>query len=96
MIQSGLLHYNVNTRGWTLASGTGERWIEPPDVKFEVPFPAPPTVMLALSGVDAYEATNLRLNIEVFDVEDEEFTVRISTWDDTIIFGVWVTWIAYD
>ena len=52
MIQSGLLHYNAETRGWDLASGSGERWIEPPDVKFEAPFPAPPTVVVALSGVD--------------------------------------------
>ena len=59
MIQSGLLHYNAETRGWDLAvRESGERWIEPPDVKFEAPFPAPPTVVVALSGVDADQATN--------------------------------------
>ena len=96
MIESGTLHYNVDTRGWALASGTGERWLEPPDVKFETPFSTVPSVALALAGVDADQTTNLRLNLEVYDIAADEFSVRISTWDDSRVFAVWVTWMAHD
>jgi hypothetical protein len=96
VIQSGSLHYNVDTRGWHLASGSGERWIEPADVKFDTPFSTTPKVTLALTGVDADHATNLRLNLEAYDIGLDEFSVRISTWDDTLVYAVWVTWIAHD
>lgn len=96
MIQSGTLHYNADTRGWNLASGSGERWLEPPDVKFETPFSTAPRVALALAGVDADQTTNLRLSLEAYDVAADEFSVRISTWDDTLVFAVWVTWIAHE
>jgi hypothetical protein len=96
MIQSGTLHFNVETRGWDLAMGAGERWLEAPDVPFETPFSSAPKVALALTGVDADQTTNLRLNIEAFDIEAHEFSVRISTWDDTLVYAVWVTWIAHD
>jgi hypothetical protein len=96
VIQSGTLHYNVETRGWDLASGSGERWLEPPDVAFDTPFSAAPKVSLALSGIDADQATNLRLNLEAYDIGPDEFSVRISTWDDTLVYAVWVAWIAHD
>lgn len=96
MIQSGRLHYNVDTRGWDLASGSGERWLEPPDIEFETPFATAPKVVLALAGVDSDQATNLRLNLEAYDIGPEEFSVRISTWDDTLVYAVWITWIAHE
>jgi hypothetical protein len=48
MIQSGTLHYNVDTRGWDLASGSRERWLEPPDIEFETPIATAPKVVLIL------------------------------------------------
>lgn len=65
-------------------------------MKFETPFATAPKVALALAGVDADRATNLRLSIKAYDVEADEFSIRISTWDDTLVYAVWVAWIAHE
>jgi hypothetical protein len=60
------------------------------------PFGTPPHVAVAISGVDAEQSANLRLFVETSDVAANEFNIVVFTWDDTLVFGVRVTWIAYD
>lgn len=37
------------------------------------------------------------MSLETFDVEPEEFNIRIRTWADvSVISQMWVTWIAHD
>lgn len=97
MIQSGVVEYGVSvTPGWNLSTGTGERIFLSPDIKFSLPFSAPPHVVLALNSLDSDHATNLRVVLEPYDVEADEFNIKIRTWDDTVLSSVSVTWIAHD
>lgn len=96
MIQTGVVEYNPQCSGWNLASGTGERTFTGPDIKFQPPFSAPPSVVLALCGIDSDHATNLRLTLRTSDVEPDEFNIMVSTWDDSLVYSVLVTWIAID
>jgi hypothetical protein len=96
MIQTGAVDFNVHTSGWTLGAGAGDRSFVSPDIPFDPPFGTPPHVAVAISGVDAAQSANLRLFVETSDVEAGEFNIVVSTWDDTLVFGVRITWIAYD
>lgn len=96
MIQTGMVLYSTEAPDWNLDTGTGERSFRTPDVSINQPFDAAPNVVLAVAGVDCSQATNLRLALEAYDIEPGEFSIRIKTWDDTLIYGVLVTWIAHD
>jgi hypothetical protein len=97
MIQTGVsaLSY-VTSPDWNLNAGAGERIFQSPDIPFNPPFSAPPQVALALSGIDSDPAANLRVELYPHDVERDEFNIMVKTWADTVLYGVWVTWIAYD
>ncbi len=97
MMQTGLARYNyVTTGGWNLSAGAGERSFQTPDIPFDPPFPSPPKIALALSSIDSEHSTNLRVSVEPYDVERDEFNIIVKTWDDTLLYQVWITWIAYD
>jgi hypothetical protein len=96
MIQSGTIYYGVDSQDWTLHEGTGRRVFRPPDVRFDTPFSTTPNVVLSLRGIDSDNNANLRLWVEAFDVEPEEFSIRVLTHGDTLIYNVWVAWIAHD
>ena len=96
MIQTGAVEFNVDTNGWTLGAGEGRRAFVSADIPFDPPFGTPPHVAVAVSGVDAAQSANLRLFVETSDVEAGEFNIVAYTWDDSLVFGVRVTWIAYD
>ena len=93
MIQTGTAFYDSNTRGWTLNAGTGDRSFTSPDIRFSSPFSAPPTIALALAHIDS---ERVRVALETFDVQVDEFNIVIKTWADTLLYGVGVTWIAHD
>jgi hypothetical protein len=96
MIQTGVAEFGPRTQGWSLNTGTGLRSFRSPDIGFQPPFPAPPKMALALSGIDSDRATNLRVIVEPYDVEADEFNILVRTWDDTVLHSVLVTWIACD
>ena len=97
MIQTGLVGLGYSaTPGWNLNVGSGERSFISTDVPFDPPFASPPKVALALGGVDSGHDRNLRIILTPHDVDVREFNIRINTWGDTMIFQVWVTWIAFD
>jgi len=96
MIQTGVARFDAQMNGWNLSTGTGVRSFLTPDIAFQPPFSAPPTLVLALSGIDSEHGANLRVALQPSDVEAEEFNIIISTWDDTVLYGVTVIWIAHD
>ncbi len=96
MIQTGVARFDAQMNEWNLNTGTGARTFSTPDIPFQPLFNAPPVIALALSGIDCEHTTNLRVALHPSDVEKEEFNIMISTWDDTILHGVTVTWIAHD
>lgn len=96
MIQTGMIDYGPQTQGWNLGSGTGVRQFVSPDIAFQPPFVTPPRIALAISGLDSEHSTNLRVTVESSDIEADEFNIVIRTWDDSLVYSVVVTWIAYD
>jgi hypothetical protein len=112
MIQSGTIHFGAGAEaspGWALHVPPGTDPNDPmfngelrsfefrtPDMPFAQAFPSTPTVVLSLAGIDAGNEENLRLRLQAEDVQPDEFNIRIVTWGDGLIYGVWVTWIAYD
>ena len=96
MIRSGTAWYGTESEGWNLHTGLGERSFRTQDVSFDAPFSTPPKVLLALGGIDSDRTTNLRVVLEAYDIEPGEFSIRIRTWDDTVIHNVLIAWIAHD
>ena len=70
MIESGESVANAGSSDWTLHQGTGLRSYQSPDIKFNLPFPGVPSVMVALTSLDADHSANLRLNVEAADSND--------------------------
>ncbi len=96
MIQTGVARFDSQMNVWNLNTGTGFRSFTSPDIAFQPPFSSPPVLVLALSGLDSEQSTNLRVALQPSDVEADEFNIIVSTWDDTILHGVAITWIAHD
>ena len=104
MIQSGVMELSGNaavnpimgTAGWDLSSGQGQRTYKTPDLAFNPPFPQTPVVRVSLAGIDSDSQFNTRVQVTAEDVQTDEFNIRVTTWDNSIIHAVWVSWIAYD
>jgi H-type lectin domain len=96
MIQTGVVWYNNETRGWKLDVGEGFRSFTGEPVRFEQRFSAPPSIALALAGLNSANATNLRVGLIPLEVLPDEFKIEVKTWQDTRLYGVEVSWIAFD
>ena len=57
-------------------------------------FASKPAVIAAISTLDASNAANVRISATVTNVSKDHFDLQISTWADTKIAGVTVSWIA--
>jgi hypothetical protein len=105
VIQSGMIELSPGTMvnpltgtagNWTLNSGQGQRTFKTWDIQFPQPFTQTPTVRVSLAGIDADGQFNTRLQLTTEDVQADEFNIRVTTWDDSIVYAVWVSWIAHD
>ncbi len=85
---------NTNNSGFTLDKNTGPRTFSL-EVNFLNPFESRPEVIVTVSSLDADKATNVRYNVEATAVSRDGFTIKITTWDDSKVFGVGGNWIAY-
>lgn len=91
---TGKYEVNVNSSGFTLDENSGQRsYLQ--EVNFLNPFESRPEVIVTLSMLDADSKTNVRLNVEATAISRDGFTVKITTWGDTKLFGVGGNWIAY-
>ncbi len=83
-------HVDTNDVMW---SGEGERRVEV-NFLFKQPFLDVPVISLALSGIDADQARNLRFNLQSENVSSTGFTAVFLTWEDTHIARASITWTA--
>ena len=93
--QIGRISKNINSTGWTLNEGTGERTVKYYN-KFTTPFSKAPKVMVALSLIDASKDANVRINVQAINIDSNSFDVQMVTWADSIVYGLDVDWIATD
>ncbi|KAK5098044.1 hypothetical protein LTS08_006799 [Lithohypha guttulata] len=64
-------------------------------IKFPSPFKKPPRVLVWLSGFDAGDTQNLRIDATVADIRPESFQLHVTPWDASKLYFASATWIAY-
>jgi len=91
---TGKYSANSTSKGYTLDKNSGERsyLIE---IAFSKPYEAKPIVLLTVTMVDSDKGSNTRYSVEPVSISRDGFTVKITTWGDSKLFGVAGTWIAY-
>jgi H-type lectin domain len=94
-MQTGAFNFGQGTHPseWFLHSGSGERTFHT-TIKFGVPFNTPPQVAVAVTGVDASNAANLRINMTTQDIQTDEFDLVVGTWADSLIYAIYGVWVA--
>lgn len=95
---SGTFHENLYSN-WPLhipkLGGQFRPW--PMTVSFPPGSFAPgetPRVHAVLSAFDI-KGEAPRISLDVENVADDNFIVKATTWGDTSIHGLWITWFAY-
>lgn len=64
-------------------------------ITFATPFATVPTVIVSLNLVDSENTTNLRIAVGTDTINTQSFELVVTTWWDTAIFSVGISWIAY-
>jgi hypothetical protein len=93
-LQSAAFSLDKNTKEFALDSGKGDR-VAQIEITFATPFESKPEIAIAVSSLDASKDTNLRYSVKAIGVSRDGFTLQVKTWDDSKIFGIGGTWIAY-
>ena len=63
-------------------------------VKFKQKFERVPTVLAALNMIDAAGNADLRVKLEIREVNREGFRWTLATWDDSTLYAASASWIA--
>ena len=92
-IQMGKYSINNSTPNYTLDKSSGDRSMTI-DVNFVKGFDKKPTVMLSVTNLDAGINSNIRYSVDAISVSRDGFTIKISTWSDSIINGISGHWVA--
>ena len=87
---AGVFNHYPNGYMWT---GSGEREVVK-YVPFPTPFDGPPSVMAALETVDDPHAAKRQVDVDVQNVSNVGFQVRVSTSADTKLATASVVWLA--
>ena len=74
-----------STAGSTTCEGT---------IWFNTPCNAPPMVLLSVSVMDSAVWTNVRWRVDSENVTVTQFTIKFTTWWDTIVYGARIEWIV--
>ena len=86
----------VLTEGWTLADcadpETPRSFTLP--VSFASAFAHPPVVQAGLVGFDLDQRQSGRLSTRVANITPSGFDLVFTTWDDTRVYAVEVSWLA--
>ncbi|WP_299720289.1 H-type lectin domain-containing protein [uncultured Tateyamaria sp.] len=74
-------------------SGVGDRNIDL-TIKFVRAFKSRPHIILSITGLDAAHDQNLRYWLTASNIDRFQFTMNFSTWHDTHLARVGVSWQA--
>jgi hypothetical protein len=84
--------------GWNLAEPSEDGSHEPRTfslpIIFSVPFDSTPVVSLGLAGFDIDQRDSARINLQAANISQTGFTALISTWRDTRVYSVTLSWLA--
>lgn len=57
-------------------------------------FTSSPKVQVMLNHIDADQAINTRIAVDAKDITQSGFIIEVSTWADSKVYGIGVSWIA--
>lgn len=68
-------------------------------VHFEIEFDATPIVFISTNWIDAKpggspNTANVRINTQIVSVDRHDFTFEIMTWDQSLVWGLGISWLA--
>eukprot|EP01112_Ceratiomyxa_fruticulosa_P015255 TRINITY_DN4461_c0_g1_i1.p1 TRINITY_DN4461_c0_g1~~TRINITY_DN4461_c0_g1_i1.p1 ORF type:complete len:406 (+),score=98.20 TRINITY_DN4461_c0_g1_i1:106-1323(+) len=93
--ESGRQWLNHKNPAWKLHKGKGDREFTH-HINFEKPFTAAPRVFLALSAIDIENNEDHRISSNIQNITPIGFDVEIGTWQGTKVWGVCVTFFAFE
>ncbi|RPA77475.1 hypothetical protein BJ508DRAFT_212785 [Ascobolus immersus RN42] len=64
-------------------------------IEFAKPYDAAPEVVVFISGFHADHRKHLRVKIGTDNITTTGFTLKVRTWDNSKLFNIKVSWIAY-
>jgi len=85
---------STSTPSYTLHENSGERSVVI-SVPFLKPFETKPDVILTVNHLDAESKTNVRYTVKSVTVTRDGFTIQLSTWAETKIYGINGYWLAH-
>ncbi|XP_078338893.1 uncharacterized protein LOC144627021 [Crassostrea virginica] len=63
-------------------------------IQFDPPFDETPAMMYALNFIDVNYAENFRVNSSLIYVDRYRAQLQMSTWHDTKLYGIGLSWMA--
>ncbi len=93
---AGSNHFDKSDPRWTLFGPPSEETDREFAVRieFERDFAAPPVVHVGIAGLDVDAVDTVRLRVRARHIDRSGFTVLLSTWFDSRVHGVDVSWLA--
>ena len=85
---------STGTPNYTLHENQGARSVII-SVPFLKPFDTKPDVILTVNHMDAESKTNVRYTVTAVTVTRDGFTIQLSTWENTKIYGMNGYWLAH-
>ncbi|MCF8240875.1 MAG: OmpA family protein [Melioribacteraceae bacterium] len=92
-METGSFAADYNSPGYALHQGNGVRSFDI-DVRFNKPFDSRPNVSVSVISVDSDKEVNTRYIAEALGINKGGFLLRISTWDNSMIYGITGQWFA--
>jgi hypothetical protein len=100
-VNLGVSHFGARDDDWNLLEGCGSRAYYR-RVEFSRPFSRPPCVEVSIKSLDAIasdccsDPLNTRVHVGACCVDHTCFWLEVTTWDNSKIWGIGVTWIAVE
>eukprot|EP01031_Cornospumella_fuschlensis_P003743 gene3743-4677_t len=95
---SAVICAGFNSAGWNLVAIPDGQYEAPRTYTVEVVFPeaftVAPVVHAALSGFDIDQRDSARVSTAVSAITPQGFSLAITTWMGTRVYGVEVSWLA--
>jgi hypothetical protein len=97
-MSSSVLCAGLNSAGWNLVEIPDGQYEAPRTYTVEVVFPEAfnvvPVVHAAVSGFDIDQRDSARISTAVSLITTQGFSLAITTWRGTRVYGVEVSWLA--
>jgi hypothetical protein len=92
--QSGGFYFHKGNADFTLNTNEGKRNVEI-EVAFDKPYDTKPSVIIAVTLIDAVRNTKMRYSVAPKSISRDGFIIRAEVWGDTQLNAIGGYWIAH-